>query len=61
VDTASYKAVPKDYESRMSGELKKVLEVGQLRADNMQKMKDTYAALSIEPDNIRYGWMRVKA
>jgi hypothetical protein len=61
VDTGSYKAVPKDYESRMSGELKKVLEFGQLRADNMQKMKDTYAALSIEPDNIRYGWMRVKA
>jgi hypothetical protein len=57
LDTGSYKPVPKDYESRMSGELKTVLEFGQLRADNMSKMKETYAALAIEPDNIRYGWM----
>jgi hypothetical protein len=58
---ASYKAVPKNYESRMSPELKTILEFGQLKADNMSKMKETYAALAIEPDNIRYGWMRVKA
>jgi hypothetical protein len=59
LDTASYKPVPKDYESRMSGELKTLLEFGQLRADKMSKMKDTYVALSIEPDHTRYGWMRV--
>ena len=47
VDTGAYKAVPKDYESRMSGELKTVLEFGQLRADNMTKMKDTYARLRL--------------
>jgi len=35
------------------------LEVGQLKADNMSKMKETYAALAIEPDNVRYGWMRM--
>jgi hypothetical protein len=58
LDTGSYKPVPKDYESRMTGELKTLLEFGQLRADNMQKMKETYAALAIDPDNIRYGWMR---
>jgi hypothetical protein len=58
LDTGSYKPVPKDYQSRMSGELKSVLEFGQLRADNMQKMKETYAALAIEPNHIRYGWMR---
>jgi len=58
LETGSYKPVPKDYQSRMSGELKSVLEFGQLRADNMQKMKETYAALAIEPDHIRYGWMR---
>ncbi len=58
LDTGSYKPVPKDYESRMTGELKTLLEFGQLRADNMSKMKETYAALAIEPDNIRYGWMR---
>jgi hypothetical protein len=58
LDTGSYKPVPKDYEKRMSEDLKTLLEFGQLRADNMQKMKETYAALAIEPDNIRYGWMR---
>jgi hypothetical protein len=60
-DTAAYKPVPKDYESRMSGELKTLLEFGQLRADNMAKMKETYIALAIQPDHTRYGWMRVKA
>ena len=41
VDTGSYKPVPKDYESRMTDELKTLLEFGQLRADNMAKMKET--------------------
>jgi len=60
LDTGAYHPVPKDYESRMSDKLKTVLEFGQLKADNMSRMKETYAALAIEPDNIRYGWMRVK-
>jgi uncharacterized protein len=59
LDTAGYKPVPKDYEKRMSDQLKTVLEFGQLRADNMEKMKETYAALALEPDHTRYGWMRV--
>jgi hypothetical protein len=58
LDTGTYKPVPKDYESRMSQELKTLLEFGQLKADNMSRMKETYAALAIEPDNIRYGWIR---
>ena len=45
----------------MSKDLKTLLEFGQLKADNMSKMKETYAALAIEPDNTRYGWMRVRA
>ena len=61
VDTSSYKPVPKDYESRMTKELKTLLEFDQLRADNMSKMKATYLALAIEPDHTRYGWMRVRA
>ena len=61
VDTGGYKPVPKDYESRMTEKLKSVLEVGQLKADNMSKMKETYIALAIEPDHVRYGWMRLKA
>src|SRR5262245_32571512 len=61
LDTSGYKPVPQDYESRMSEKLKTVLEFGQLRADNMSKMKETYVALAIDPDHVRYGWMRVKA
>ena len=61
VDTGSYKPVPKDYESRMSKELKTLFEFGKLTADNMSRMKETYAALAVEPDHIRYGWMRVRA
>jgi hypothetical protein len=60
LDTGSYKPVPKDYESRMTKELKTLLEFGELKADNMSKMKETYAALAIEPDNTRYGWMRAR-
>ena len=60
VDTGSYKPVPKDYESRMSKELKTLLEFDKVTADNMSKMKETYAALALEPDHTRYGWMRVR-
>ena len=58
LDIGSYKPVPKDYELKMPDKLKTLLEFGQLRADNMSKFKDTYAALAIEPDHIRYGWLR---
>ena len=61
VDTSSYKPVPRDYESRMTQELKTLLEFDKLAADNMSRMKETYAALAIEPENTRYGWMRVRA
>ncbi len=58
LDPGSYRAVPKDYESKMTKELKTLLEFDKLTADNMSRMKETYAALAIEPDNVRYGWMR---
>jgi len=61
LDMGSYKPVPKDYESRMSKELKTLLEFDKLTADNMSRMKETYAALGIEPDHTRYGWMRARA
>jgi hypothetical protein len=60
VKTDAYRPVPKDYESRMTKELKTLLEVGQFRGDNLSKMKETYLALAIEPDHTRYGWMRVR-
>jgi len=55
----AHQAVPKDYESKMTKVLKSLLEFDKLTADNMSRMKETYAALAIEPDNVRYGWMRV--
>ena len=58
-ETSSYRPIPSDYESRMSDELKTVLEFEDFNGDNMSKLKDTYAALAIEPDNRRYGWIRV--
>src|SRR5262245_21117885 len=62
VDPGGYKAVPKDYESRMTEGLKTVLEFGQLKeGDKLSKMKETYAALAVEPDHTRYGWIRVRA
>jgi hypothetical protein len=62
VDTGAYRAVPKDYESRMTEELKTVLEFGQLKeADNLSQMRETYTALAVEPDHTRYGWIRVRA
>jgi uncharacterized protein len=60
VDTGTYKPVPKDYEKRMPAKLKTLLEFGELRGDNMSKMKETYAALAIEPDHMRYGWVRAR-
>jgi hypothetical protein len=61
VDTGAYRAVPKDYESRMTEDLKTILESGQLKVgDNLSKMKETYAALAVEPDHTRYGWIRVR-
>lgn len=42
----------------MTAELKTMLEFGQLRADNLTRMRETYLALAIEPEQIRYGWMR---
>jgi uncharacterized protein len=53
-----FKPVPKDYESRMSKELKTILEFPGYTADNMAQLKDKYAAAGAEPSHIRYGWIR---
>jgi len=45
LQTDAYRPVPKDYESRMTQELKTLLEVGQSRGDNMSRMKETYLLL----------------
>jgi len=56
-----FKAVPKDYETRMSKELKTILEFPGFTADGMAKLKDEYVANGAEPSHIRYGWVRTKA
>ena len=61
LDTGDVQPVPKDYESRMSRRAEDDARSRPVKGDNMSKMKETYAALAIEPDNIRYGWMRVRA
>lgn len=61
VDTSAYRPVPANYESRMTPALKTLLEFDKLTADNLSRMKETYAALAIEPSHTRYGWVRVTA
>ena len=55
-----FKAVPKDYEQRMSPELKKLMEMPGYTADNMSRFREKYLAMAPERDNTRYGWVRVK-
>ena len=55
---AQYRAVPKDYESRMTEELKTLLEFAGYTADNMSRVRETYLAMGAEPSNTRYGWIR---
>ena len=57
----TYPPVPKDYESRMSDELKTLLEFSGYTADNLSKFKDTYVAMGMEPSHTRYGWIRTQA
>jgi hypothetical protein len=56
----TFKPVPRDYEKRMSPELKTLMELSGLASDNMSKLKQTYAAMGAEPSNKRYGWVRTQ-
>jgi hypothetical protein len=60
VESNKFKPVPQDYEKRMSGELKTMMELPGFAADNMSKFKDQYAAMGAEPSHTRYGWIRTK-
>ena len=55
-----FKPVPKDYEKRMSKELKTIMELPGLTADNMSKFKEKYLLTGGEPSNTRYGWIRTR-
>jgi uncharacterized protein len=56
----TFKPVPKDYQKRMSAELKTIMELPGFTADNMSKFKDKYVAMGGEPSHTRYGWIRTK-
>src|SRR5213593_2984383 len=56
-----FKPVPKDYEKRMTKELKTLMELPGFRADNLSRIKDKYAELGVEASHTRHGWIRVNA
>jgi len=56
-----FKPVPKDYENRMSKELKRLMELPGSTADNLSRIKEKYAELGAEPSHTRHGWIRVKS
>ncbi len=41
----NYKLVPKDYENKMSRELKTIMELPGYTADNMSKFREKYVAM----------------
>src|SRR6266550_1056346 len=48
-----FKPVPKDYEKRMSKELKTLMELPGFTADNLSRFKENYVATGGMPDNTR--------
>jgi hypothetical protein len=57
-DHGVYKPIPADYASRMTAQFKTVLEFPGFTADKMSKMRETYHAMNVRPDNMRHGWIR---
>lgn len=58
---AQFKPVPKDYASKMTPGFKKLMEVDKPVAavmDNLDLMRQRYAAAGGAPDHLRYGWIR---
>jgi hypothetical protein len=60
-DVARYNAVPRDFEGRISDELKTLLEFPGYTADNMTRLKQTYVAAGAMPEHRRYGWVHPNA
>ena len=53
-----FKRVPTDYATKMSPELKRMMELPGYTADALSKIKEQYAASGSMPDHTRYGWVR---
>ena len=73
VSPAVYKPVPQDYESRITAELKRILEFpgataaagsesefAQYGSDNLAKIKQAYSDAGGYRSNTRYGWLRTR-
>jgi len=67
-----YTPVPRDYESRITPELKRILEFPtggaaadnpfpQYASDNLAKIKQSYADAGGHRSNTRYGWLRTRS
>jgi uncharacterized protein len=73
VSPAVYKPVPKNYESRITPELKRILEYpgttaaapeaqfAQYEGDNLARIKQSYAEEGGARSNTRYGWLKTRA
>jgi uncharacterized protein len=53
-----FKPVPRDFEKRMTPELRKIMELPSQTGDNLTKIKEQYAILEVERSHTRYGWLR---
>jgi uncharacterized protein len=54
----SFKPVPKDFEARMTPDLKRIMELPATNDDNLEKIREQYLALGPTPTPpTRYGWM----
>ena len=55
--SSQFNPVPADYASRMSSDLKRVMEMPGYTADNLARARERYAAEGLAPDHVRYGWV----
>ena len=55
---AHFKPVPKDYASKMTDDLKRLMEMPGYTADNLARVREQYVAAGGGPDYTRYGWVR---
>jgi hypothetical protein len=58
VPGTQFKPVPADYATKMTSDLKRVMELPGYTADALSKMKKQYVASGSAPDHTRYGWIR---
>jgi hypothetical protein len=58
-DPSTYRAVPEDYEGRMSPQFRELMEIGPAVPDNLTRIRSEYrSARGAGRSNVRYGWIR---